>query len=394
MKLIRITIVMACLIAALPLSAQDQVRRILAEIEANNPALAAARHSAEAERDGALSEAALEDPEVEFNYLWGQDSEVGNRKDFSITQSFDMASLSGLRARHANALADLSSLSYQDARREVLLEADRLLVELVYLDKLRKEYDMHKDHAQLLVKATERKNELGEASMLDVKKARLHLASVQGEIKGIEVQENAVNAQLIMLNGGKLLNFAPDSYAAYEFPEDFDAWYASVSENIPALKYAEKSLDVEKMQLGIDKSSWLPKLTVGYMSELGLTDRYRGLTMGVSIPLWKNSRKIQQSNARVAAGENLLKAETNRFYFGFRQKYEQALGLKAVADEYRIALNESDMREYLMTAQSSGEISMIDYLVETDMYYDSLKEYLGAERDYMLSLAELNSILL
>jgi hypothetical protein len=58
----------------------------------------------------------------------------------------------------------------------------------------------------------------------------------------------------------------------------------------------------------------------------------------------------------------------------------------------RAALLETDNRDYLFSAQAKGEISMVDYLVETDLYIETLQQTLDAERDYRIALAELNSV--
>ena len=48
-----------------------------------------------------------------------------------------------------------------------------------------------------------------------------------------------------------------------------------------------------------------------------------------------------------------------------------------------------DSRSFLLSALTEGEISMIDYLVEIDLYYDALEQALAAERDYRHALAAL-----
>jgi predicted RNA-binding protein associated with RNAse of E/G family len=58
----------------------------------------------------------------------------------------------------------------------------------------------------------------------------------------------------------------------------------------------------------------------------------------------------------------------------------------------RKALSETDNRNYLLEAQSKGEISMVEYLVEIDQYYEALEETLATERDYRHALARLNAV--
>ncbi|MGI6134811.1 MAG: transporter, partial [Petrimonas mucosa] len=68
---------------------QERYAAILQDIEANNTTLAALREETNAQMLGNRTGITLPDPEAEFNYLWGNPSLIGNRTDFSVTQSFD-----------------------------------------------------------------------------------------------------------------------------------------------------------------------------------------------------------------------------------------------------------------------------------------------------------------
>ena len=63
--------------------------------------------------------------------------------------------------------------------------------------------------------------------------------------------------------------------------------------------------------------------------------------------------------------------------------------MKSNSEMMRSALTETDNRDFLLSALTRGEISMIDYLVETDLYYDALEQTLSAEQEYRHSLAAL-----
>ena len=74
---------------AFPVMAQNEIETVLNQIEANSTTLGALREQIEAQKLDARTGIYLPNPEVEFNYLWGNPSVIGNRKDFSLTQSFD-----------------------------------------------------------------------------------------------------------------------------------------------------------------------------------------------------------------------------------------------------------------------------------------------------------------
>lgn len=91
------TIVLAFCMAFLTEAAFGQdLADVLKSVEENNTELIALRKQSESEKYSFQAERALESPEIGFGYLWGP-KDVGTRKDISISQSFDIAALSGTR---------------------------------------------------------------------------------------------------------------------------------------------------------------------------------------------------------------------------------------------------------------------------------------------------------
>lgn len=381
-----------CVGAAISASAQTSTEAVLRQIEENNPQLKAAAADVEAEKLENRSGAILENPEFEFNYLWGADG-IGNRRDFRVTQAFDVATLTGMKSRQAAGQNELAALQYKAERLNVLLEAKQACIDLIYYNALKAELDTHLSQAQTLVSSFEKRLKAGGANVLDLNKAKVHLTTVRGQISQVEVERQALLSKLRSLNGGKDIVLEDSSYGLEDaLSTNFDSWYESASQKNPILQYVRQEVTVGKKQLSIDKTAWVPELTVGYMSELTTADKFRGITVGVNIPLWSNANKVKQSKARIAAAESRKAAAEQQFYFDLLAQYNRAASLKANSELMRSSLSETDSRDYLLTAQSRGEISMIEYLVETDQYYEALEQTLAAERDYHQALARLNAV--
>ena len=370
-------------------SAQGGTEALLQEIEANNPDLKAAAAALDEERLANRSEALLADPEVEFNYLWGT-ADLGNRYDLRITQSFDMATLSGKRSGKVAGLDELSALKYKAQRLDVLQEARQLCIDLVHYHTLLTELGDHLERSTMLVDSYERRMASGDATILDLNKAKLHQASIQGRVNQTENERKSVLARLTTLNGGKEPSFLPEAYdAADTLPADFETWFAQASSQNPVLAYVRKELEVGQQQLAIDRLSTMPELTVGYMSEIQTVEKFRGVTVGVNIPLWSGANRVKRSRAGVAAAQSRQDAVEQEFYQRLRNLYREAAAMKANAEMMRASLTDTDYRDYLLVALTRGEISMIDYLVENDLYYEALEQTLDAEREYHHALAAL-----
>ena len=373
-------------------SAQTSTEAVLLQIETNNPQLKAAAADMEAEKLANRSGALLENPEFEFNYLWGANG-IGNRKDFRVTQAFDVATLTGMKSRQVAGQNELAALNYKSERLNVLLEAKQTCIDLIYYNALKAELATHLSQAQTLVSSFEKRMKAGGANVLDLNKAKVHLTTVRGQISQVEVERQAILAKLKSLNGGIDITLDDSAYGLSDgLPADFDSWYESASQKNPVLQYVRQEVAVGQKQLSIDKTAWVPELTVGYMSELTTADKFRGVTVGVNIPLWSNANKVKQSKARIVAAESRKAAAEQQFYFDLLAQYNRAASLKENSELMRSSLGETDSRDFLLTAQSKGEISMIEYLVGTDQYYEALEQTLAAERDYHQALAILNAV--
>jgi outer membrane protein TolC len=329
---------------------------------------------------------------VGFNYLWGKPGEIGNRTDISVTQSFDIPALLGMRGRVANEQNTLVDLQYKADRISILLEAKQYCIELIYCNALRRELDKRLEHARTIAGGYRSRMESGDASRLEYNKVGLNLSTVQGEISRIEVERNAILAQLTRLNGGIDIVLNDDEYGDISLPLDFDDWFAGAAEKNPALEYARQEIEVGKKQLSLSRAAGLPTFSAGYMSERVVGQVYRGVSVGVSIPLWENKNRVKQAKASVAAARSRELDSRQQIYNRLKILYNRTAGLRLAAENYRQSLAEVNNTDLLKKALDAGEISLLDYILEIGLYYDTVNRTLEAERDYQKAFAELSAV--
>ena len=77
------------------------------------------------------------------------------------------------------------------------------------------------------------------------------------------------------------------------------------------------------------------------------------------------------------------------FYIQLKALHTKATGLQKNANDYRLNLQVYDNTELIKKALDKGEISLIDYILEFSIYYESLNTILELERDLNKTLAEL-----
>ncbi len=371
---------------------------VLQSVESRNATLRSAQWRKVAEEEDLTGGTRPANPEVEFNYLRGGTD--ARRHDFRVTQSFDMALLSGLRSKEAASGKELLAIEYRATRQEILLEAEKVCIALVYNNALREALRHHLGDAELLVDAYTRKAELGDASVLELNNARLHRSDVSGKLARAELEHRKLSLELSRMNGGEAIEVTETDIDAFlsglsrPLPESFEEFFALASEQNPALAYVREQIELRSSQLKVEKAQRLPELTMGYMSEIASQEAYRGVTFGISVPLWNRSPSIRRAKANLNAARQEQQEAILACRHQIASQYAEAEGLRELSTERRRSFEEADSREFLKKAQVQGEISVIDYISELDLFYENLEETLDAEKDYRLALAALNAVFL
>lgn len=386
----RIIIFAAAILCTLSLRAQT-MDEVVAAVEERSTYLAALRNQTEAESLANRTDIYLSGPEVEFHYLWGNLEGMGQRADIAVSQSFDLATLFGYKRRVANSQNHLLALDYKIERIATVLEAKNLYIEIVYNNALRRAVAERLTYAEQIAAGYERALAEGATNQLEYNKAMLNLATVRGEVTRIDVTLDELHARLATLAGGEALRVEAAEFPLQAVPDNFEEWYAACESTNPVMEYARGEVALGREQVRLSKAANLPDIAAGYMHEHLVGDGYHGVTVGLSIPLWSNKNKTRQARAAQLAAESRAEDTRVRFYNDVASRYRRTLGLRTTAEEYRRALGDTNNQALLKEAFEQGAISLLDYILESELYIDALQRTLESERDYSLSAAELSA---
>ena len=387
-----IIISILAILASTSLFAQNNMSSVLSSIEENNTTLKALRESAEADKLENRTGLTLSNPEVGFNYLWGNPGNIGNRTDFSVTQTFDIPTITGMKSKIANERNGLVEWQYKAERMRILLEAKQYCIELIYFNALKKELEIRLQHAKTIAEGYQNRLNSGDANRLEYNKAQLSLSAINGENSRVDVERGALLSQLKRLNGGMDVIMDEYQFSQGQLPLNFDDWYVQAEQKNPILAYIKQEVVVSQKQVSLNKAKGLPTFSAGYMSENVVGQRFQGLALGVTVPLWENKNRVKQANAAVAAAQSREADGKQQFYNQLQIQYNRALGLKNTAETYRKSLATANSTELLKKALDAGEISLLEYMVELSLYYNMVNRTLEAERDYQKALAELSAV--
>ena len=374
------------------LPAHAQIDEVLRQIEQNNTTLRALADQAGADKLASRTGILLPDPEVEFARLWGTPATIGNRTDIAVSQRFDIATITGMKARQARRRNGLIDLGFASERTNILLEAKQLCIELIYYNRLATELQTRLEHARTIADGYERKLASGDANRLESGKARFAFQTVQGELARCEVERAVLLAELTRLNGGRQVAFDGVDFPPVVLPADFEGWYADAEQKSPVLEYVRREVEANHREVSLARVEGLPAFSVGYMRERTVGQRYEGVTVRVSIPLWANRNRVKQARAAHTAAQTREQDTRVQFYGQLHNQHARAAGLAAACADYRRAMSESTNAILLKKALDAGEISLLDYIIEMGLYYDTAARALEAERDFQLAYAALTAV--
>ena len=385
-------VIAALLCPAVSYAQSLRVEEVLGSVEKNNITLKALAAELEAEKlENSLS-SSLPDPEIEFSYLWGSPVAIGNRQDVSASQTFDYATLSGARRRAADGRNDLAESSFRSERQSILLQAEQCCIDLVYYNALIAQVQTRVQNASDIAASLERKLSLGQANQLEYNNAVLSLSKLSGSLTALTVERDAVMLELRQLNGGEPLCFDASEYESVMLPSDFEQWASEASDRSPALAYVRAQVKVGEEELALRRSEAMPSLSVGYAGEFVVGQRYQGVSVGVSVPLWSAGRRVKQAQASLSAARARHSDAKSQFYHNLEIQYQRTAGLQKVAQTYvESLLKVSDNVALLQKAMDRGAVSVLDYMLQMEFFYDTLEQTLTAQRDFQKSYAALTA---
>lgn len=368
----KIIIILLLIAWALParLDAQPHYAQVLKDVEANNPVLLAARKRAEAQQTAAHVGALLPNPEVEAAYYWGDPSSVGIRWDLGISQSFEMPSVMVRRARLRNLQEQAAGLDYQVVRNATLLEAQLTCADIIYYRALGMIYSRRCQAAIRIADLYQRRYAAGDCSILDYNRAQMNLADVQNRAAEINLQGDHAVHDLQRLVGGESYLFYQSEYEEVRVETSFESWYEQLEMQNPSLRLLDNQVEAARYQRQLSRAQWLPEVSVGYASENVVGQSFRGVKVGLSLPIWSQQRAVKASRLAEAAATEELSSQRTEWFSRLQCMFHRHEALIRNVGNLREAFQRCNSIDLLDKALDAGEISLEQYLLEADYYYN------------------------
>lgn len=363
---------------------------IISQITRNNITLQALAKSNTADSVGNRADIYLQNPEIGFNYLFGSPSAIGNRKDFSISQTFDFPTAYIYKGQISDLKNRQLRYSYQKEYKAIVLQTKLICIDLIYYNLLINEYTKRYEHAEKIAKSYKSKFDIGEANILEYNKAELNKLNSAKELEKLQIEKNALLNELIGLNGNIPVTFNDTVFFENQIFLDFEQWYAEAEKRNPVLSWLKLEIELSEKQKKLNVAQSLPKFSAGYMNEFTSGENFQGISFGISIPLWENKNNIKYAGLKTEAMQNYENANKLQYYNSIKSLHTRAVSLQKSVNEYETNLQTFNNSELLYKALEKGEIDLINYIMELSFYYEIYTNLLDMERELQKVIAELN----
>ena len=279
-------------------------------------------------------------------------------------------------------------LSQEVLRQNVLSEAKSLLIDYIYLRKQILVIEKRLKFAEDIYNAYLVRLEVGDANALEINKAKLHLLQVQKQEKNYRNDILTIKEKLNNFNGGNNLNIDFNDYPNTELTALDSLLFEKMIKD-PELLLNQKVVEASEKRVKVVKNLQLPKFSLGYGTETVADEKFKGVIIGLSIPLWSSKNRMQQ-----------VKFESD-FYnlsnISIREKrisevkiqLETVKSLKDNLESYETVLSSINNEVLLNKSLELGEISVIEFFTEMFYLYEIYDDYLQIEKEYHQAFAEL-----
>lgn len=362
---------------------QARLNEAIEHILSVDPVIGSRLHGIEAETSSLQAENTVASPELEFEHLWGGES---NRWSASVTQEIEWPGLYGGRSRQVRLQRSMSEALLDIYKYDRALTLKLLYVDLVNAARRCRLYSEIAANIDSIASATQASYDLGEATILDLRKSqiasvnahadyRLAHADYQNVVAGIAGFGEATDVLASLPHEVYPLQPLGDPQA------DFDAAWS---------RYLQASTDALANEVKVAKLESLPSFAVGYVHAYEDATHFNGLKVAITLPSFGRKKRVNAAQQRMMSALSDDRANMISALAECQAQYAEATGLKATLAEYAGLIDDNSYLELLKDTFDSGELTVVDYITEINIFRQSRLTYIDLEYRYNLALTRSN----
>ena len=371
----------------IPMWMQAQnIDHVLQSIEQNNKELQSAMQLTKAQKMENRTANNLSDPTVSYSSFYKNGAGPGHGTEFVASQGFDFPTQYITRNRQADLANEALDKQQQAVRRDILLKAKILCLDLIMLNQEKALMNIRKQNADELEALYGKRLEAGDANILEVNKIKMERMNVQTEVAQNHASHRNALQSLLAMNGNLPLEFAETNYPQVKEIMDFNTMRDEVIASdldLQALSFTTKAAE---KQVSVNKQDWLPKLQAGFRRNTDSEMSMNGFVVGGSIPLFSNRKKVQIAKAQALSAQLMKEDAQLQVENNLMALFNEMQQLKEAMSAYDVPLLHKSL-DLLKEALKEGQISLIEYFVEAETVYKNLQSRMQLENQYQKVMA-------
>ena len=377
------------LMLCLPIGMQAQnIDQVLQSIEANNKELLSQKQLTKAQNMENRTENNLPDPTVSYSSFYKNGAGPGHGTELVATQGFDFPTQYITRNCQAEMENEAIDLQQQAFRRDVLLRAKNLCLDLILLNQEKALMDIRMKNADELEALYAKRLEAGDANILEMNKIKMERMNVQTEVAQNNAAHRTALQSLLAMNGNMPVEFSDSTYPEVKEILDYNQLRDEVVASDYSLQAAVAFTRAAEKQVSVDKQNWLPKLEAGFRRNTDTGMSMNGFVVGGSIPLFSNRKKVQIAKAQAISAQLMQEDALLHVENNLMALYNEMTQLKEAMHAYDVPLMYRSL-DLLKQALTEGQISLIEYFVEAETVYKNLQAYMKLENQYQKIMADI-----
>ena len=366
----------------------ESIDSVLAAVERNNLELRALQQNNEASRLEIQSQNNLQqDISVSYSPFFTRGYDGVSSSELVVSMGFDFPSQYVSRGKSGKLQTQALDMQYALQRRDILLQAQLLCLDLVRINQEKELLDTRMANADELLALMEKRFAEGGANIIEVNKVKMERMNVRTLAAQNEAARQNALQSLRAMNGNIPVELLAAEYPAVSDIVDYDEFYAEVMATDAGILSAEASVDAAAQEIKVNRQNWLPKFEVGYRRNTAMTEASHGFLVGASLPIFSSRNKTKIAEARHTAAQSELENARLQAETQLQSRYNELQQIRSAVQTYDVPLMHSTL-DALKSAVLAGQMSIIDYYVEADNVYGNLSTYLSLENQYRKLLAE------
>ena len=265
-------------------------------VERNNLQLRALQQNNEASRLEIQAQNNLQqDLSISYSPFFTRGYDGVASSELVVSMGFDFPSQYVSRGKSGKLQNEVLDMQYALQRRDILLQAQLLCLDLVRINQEKELLDTRMANADELLALMEKRFAEGGANIIEVNKVKMERMNVRTLAAQNEAARQNALQSLRAMNGNIPMELLAAEYPAVSDIVDYDEFYAEVMATDAGILSAEASVDAAAQEIKVNRQNWLPKFEVGYRRNTSMTEASHGFLVGASLPLFSSRPDLRRA---------------------------------------------------------------------------------------------------